>query len=239
MSVPAFVQENGAVGAWQSLSVGTTAVSLAAFGANIGAGSTVIVILAKTNTAARTYSVSDDGFATTYSSTTISSSAANRGIQIFYKTGHAGGAVTIQVRHASGTNQTVSLKAIEIQASLLDRSASFTGAIAAVATNGGYAMAGAGELDTTFGDVFVVGAVLTDGTSAFNGPTSGYSQLAHTAGVAYAQYKTSVSALADDRAIVPETGTDRDHAGQIIAFYSPATGGGIVPHAMHHRRLAA
>lgn len=237
MAAPSLIQSNVAAGVHQAINVATTAASLTAFADDVTPGSTIIVEVIRDNTATRTYQVSDDGFATTYSKVL---DATGRGVEYHYKENHAGGAVTIEIKIASGTSPACKVNAIEISDSLYDGTAvAFTGAAGDVATNTGYACAPSGSLDTANGDVFVLASCCTTGTSSFNGPAAGgWVELAETTGNSYTQYLTSTSALANERAIIPEAGTDRAHGSGMIAFYAPASGS-IAPHAMHHRRLAA
>jgi hypothetical protein len=210
------------------MNVSTTAASLTAFGSNVTAGSTIIVEVIRDNTATRTYSVSDDGFSTTYSKVL---DATGRGVEYHYKENHAGGAVTLEIKIATGTSPACKINAIEIGPSLYDGTAvAYTGAIGDVATNSGYACAPSGSLDTANGDVFVLASCNTSGTSSYNGPTSGgWVELAETTGNSYSQYLQSTAALANDRAIIPETGTDRAHGSGMIAFYTVASGSAVGP----------
>jgi len=105
----------------------------------------------------------------------------------------------------------------------------FIGAIANVATNSGYECAPSGSLDTANSDVFVLAGCVTNGTTTYNGPTAGgWSQLAATT-TYYYQCLESSAALVDDRAIIPETGTDRAHGSGMIAFYTVGGGSTAVP----------
>jgi hypothetical protein len=223
MASPTFVQQAGTAGVFSSITANTTGVALPAFGANVTAGNTVIVLISQANTNVRTFEVSDDSFSTTYSAGTLSVNS-NRA-QIFYRQNHAGGAVTCAVRCNTGTTG-LTCKAIEIsETSGAMIESIYGGAAADVATNGGYACGASGEIDTTDG-AFIVGILVSSANTGFT-VGSGYTQLASNTTRSYAQYKAASGAVTDDRCLIGNGGTARIHTGAMMAFYGPSGGGGF------------
>ena len=187
------------------------------FDSNVTAGSTLILTLTNTDTNTRTYSVSDDvdGAWTALTKSILSGVET----QIFYKTNHSGGATTVTVSSNFGAVKRVSW--LEITASSADQDSNYVGAVDATF---GYPCSADATVIDTGANVFVVAALALNATGSIDTVTSPWTEM-YNDGVRQAhKYRSSDTALTNERGFFAESGTNRTAISAIASF--TGTGGG-------------
>ena len=224
MAAPTLVQEAGLFTTGNNTSEDLSGTS-GSWDSTVTAGSTLIAFLHQPSSDSRTFGVEDDVDGS-WTALTAQSRGGGGGFvsQIFYITNHTGGTVTVTV--TSNANVVKEVHLVEISDSTFDVESSIAGLSTDIDGTLGYPCSADSTVIDTAADVFVIAGVTIAGGNSVDGGGSGYTNLHTPSSTSATQYKTSASALTNERGWVAESGTNRNYSGAIASFVAAGGGGG-------------
>ena len=181
----------------------------------VTAGSTLIAIVQQQSQDNRTFSMSDDvdgdwiALPRSYD--------AGRIVQVFYKRNHTGGS-SVDVTLNANANSVKYVTLLEISESWLDVH-SRNESVAVDGTNG-YPSSPNSDLIDTSTNVFVIAGLVLNANGSLPAASSPWTELYNNGLTRSVKYKTSDTALTNERGYFEETGTDRTGCALIVAFTS-------------------
>ena len=184
----------------------------------VAAGSTLILVIQNSSSSDRSYGCSDDVDGT-WDDFPVSKTTDLRQTKIFYKRNHTGGTVNVTVTSNFNIAKTITL--VEISESWVDVY-SRNQSVSVDGTNGYPSSADSTVIDTST-DVFVIAALTLTASGVISTASAPWTELYNNGTNKSVKYRTSATALTNERGYFEEAGTNRLGCAAIAAFTSNPT----------------